>query len=51
MARISNALHGTEADVIWQEAEIGYNDVNESSASDSESFLSSDDENWKVCKT
>jgi hypothetical protein len=51
MAGIFNALDGTEADVIWQEAEIGYNDVNESSASESESCLSSDDENWKLCKT
>jgi hypothetical protein len=49
MAGISNALDGTEDEVIWQEAEIGNNDV-ESTASESESSLSSDDGNWKVCK-
>jgi hypothetical protein len=35
---------------IWQEAETGNNDINDSSASEGESCLSSDDENWKVCK-
>jgi hypothetical protein len=49
MAGISNALDGTEDDVIWQEAEIADNDV-ESSASESESCLSSDDGSWNVCK-
>jgi hypothetical protein len=44
-AGITNALDGTEDDVIWQEAEIGDNDVNDSSASESESCLFSDDEN------
>jgi hypothetical protein len=49
-AGIPNALDGTEDDVIWQEAEIGDNDVNDSSASESESCLSSDNENCKICK-
>ena len=44
-ADISNALDGTEDDVIWQEAETGDNEVNDSSASEGESCLSSDDEN------
>jgi hypothetical protein len=42
-AGISNALDGTEDDVMWQEAEVGDNDVNDSSASESESCLSSDE--------
>ena len=33
-AGISNDLDGTENDVIWQEAETGDNDVNDSSASE-----------------
>jgi hypothetical protein len=41
-ASISNALDGTDDDVIWQE-EIGNNDVNDSSASESNSCLSSDE--------
>ena len=44
-ASISNALDGTEDDVIWQEAEIGDNDVNNSSASESESCPFSEEEN------
>jgi hypothetical protein len=44
-AGISNALDGTEDDGIWQEAETGDNDVNDSSASEGESRVSSDDEN------
>jgi hypothetical protein len=44
-AGISNALDGTEDDVIWQEAETGDNDVNDSSTSEGERCLSSDDEN------
>ena len=44
-AGISNALDGTEDDVIWQEVETGDNDVNDSSTSEGESCLSSDDEN------
>jgi hypothetical protein len=44
-AGICNALDGTEDYVIWQEAETGDNDVNDSSAVDGESCLSSDDEN------
>jgi hypothetical protein len=44
-ASISNALDGTEDDVIWQEEEIGDNDINDSSASENESCLSSEDEN------
>ena len=39
-AGISNALGGTGDDVIWQEAETGDNDVNDSSASEGESCLS-----------
>jgi hypothetical protein len=42
---ISNALDGTEDDVNWQEAETGDNNVNDSSASEGKSYLSSDDEN------
>jgi hypothetical protein len=33
---------------IWQEAETGENDVNDSSASEGDSCLSSDVENWNV---
>jgi len=44
-AGISNALDGTEDDVIWQEAETGENAVNNSSASEGENCLSSYDEN------
>jgi hypothetical protein len=46
-AGISNALDGTEDDGIWQEAETGDNDVNDSSASEGESRVSSDDD---VCR-
>ena len=42
---ICNDLDGTEDDVIWQGPETGDNDVNDSSASEGESCLSSDDEN------
>jgi hypothetical protein len=42
-AGISNGLDGTEDDVIWQEAGTADND--DSSASEGESCLSSDDEN------
>ena len=44
-AGFSNALDGTDDDVIWQKAETDNNDINDSSASEGESCLSSDDEN------